>query len=69
MSTFRKLNTVRVHLAGVIGHGAWQIGEADDRDAVLDDFLAWLGESARTAGLRGEIDDDEPDASFAPVPP
>src|SRR5467141_2387480 len=47
----------RVHLTGVIGHGAGEIEPADDGDAVDADFFSGLGELAIAAAFRSEIDD------------
>src|SRR5260221_430311 len=47
----------RVHLAGVIGHGAGEVVPADDGDAVDADFFSPLGELAIAAALGSEVDD------------
>src|SRR6266403_5170150 len=48
----------RVHLAGVVGHGAGQVIQADDGYAVDVDFFSALGEFAISAALGGQIDQE-----------
>ena len=61
-------DVLRVELRGVLGHLRRQVQRASDRDAVLDDGLAGLGQLAVAAGLAGEVDDHRCRAS-CPRPP
>ena len=45
-------------MAGEAGHAAWEVGVADDRDALVGADLAGLGHGAVAALFGGEIDDD-----------
>src|SRR5688500_12487188 len=54
------LDVLRVHLAGMDGHGAGEVELAHDLDAVVLDRLAGPGELNIAAGFRGKIDDDRP---------